>query len=93
VSEVVSVSDVRNARFVQGASGQTFALATVHVGLEGGGEKATVIQLMKQADGSTTVHVFDVDVAQDVTMQQVEAASTDPAYEERLARLRKVIGG
>jgi hypothetical protein len=93
----VTVLDVRNARFVHGTSGRKSALATVHVGLAEGGERAALIQLKKEADGCTTVHVFEV--GEDASIAATEAApldvpsSPDPAYEERLARLRKVLGG
>jgi hypothetical protein len=97
VAPDVSVLDVRRARFIQGASGRTSALATVQVGLEGGGEKVAVIQLQKHEDGSTTVHVFDIGHGATIPGAEIPkvdaAASDDPAYEKKLERLRKVLRG
>jgi len=93
----VSVVDVRKARFVRGASGASFALATVHVRLESGGETAVVIQLRTPAEGGhPTVRVFDAEENASIDafgLTPVDSLlATDRAYEEKLERLRTVLG-
>ena len=92
----VSVVDVRNARFVRGPSGALFALATIHVRLESGAEKAVVVQLRTPPEGPSEVHVFEAGEIASVEASALTSAAAPPApdraYEERLERLRKVLG-
>ncbi len=91
----MSVLDVRHARFVKGAGGLASALANVHVGLESGAESTVGILVQEQAEGAHTVQLFDL---ADAGFRQASVAiaadvqpNEDPAYQEKLARLRKVL--
>jgi hypothetical protein len=92
----LSVVDVRNARFVRGPRGASFALAAVHVRLESGAEKAVVVQLRTPTEGPSEVHVFDAGEIASVEASALTSAAAPPApdraYEERLERLRRVLG-
>lgn len=105
----VSVLDVSYARFVRGASGPSFGIAAVRVRLESGEEKSAVIQLHAQPGAATTVHLFNTaeEPAQSWTpvsskdrRGQTEDQSdadepppNDPAYGQKLERLRTLLGG
>jgi hypothetical protein len=96
VTDDVSVVDVRNARFVRGPSGVSFALATVHLRLQSGAEKAVVVQLRTPAEGPSAVHVFDTgDIASlgaSAVASNDEPVAPNQAYQEGLERLRKLLG-
>src|SRR5947209_2255653 len=82
--------------FVRGPSGALFALATIHVRLESGAEKAVVVQLRTPPEGPSEVHVFEAGEIASVEASALTSAAAPPApdraYEERLERLRKVLG-
>lgn len=109
VSPEVSVLDVRNARFVRGPSGPSFGVALVRVRLASGEEKSLVIQLRAEPGAGTTVDLFSTAEepagswtpvsSADRTGNQTDDQSKaddpqhDLAYDQKLERLRTLIGG
>ena len=97
----VSVLDIRNARFVRGPSGPSFGIALVRVRLESGEQKSVVIQLHAVPGADTAVHVFDsaegtgswTPVSSADRRSQPDAPpQRDPSYDQKLERLRTLLG-
>jgi hypothetical protein len=87
----VSVSDVRNARFVRGPSGPSFAIASVRVPTETG-ERTVVIQL--QPGGDPPIRLFNP--GEDIPAQpsvRTTAREDDTEYQAKLERLKNLLGG
>ena len=89
----LTVSEVRNARFVRGPGGVSFASATVRLPTEAG-ERTVVIQLRPKGDPSVRVNI-DGDDPSSAAFIEVPSVGPgeDPTYHEKLNRLKNLLGG